>query len=111
MKCPLCNDSNYLYDEDLEFRLTKDNVQFPKHFHHSSKDNEAVDTCNSEHVEKWIKHGIECIRNSLDDDWAHYTGSGNTMVHIYKHDDDEDYYVCVSHDYYDTYIPFEEEDY
>ena len=111
LKCPLCNYRNDLFDEDLEFRLTKDNVQFPKHFHHTSKESGAVDTCNNEYVKKCIKDGIECLRNSEEDNWTYCTGTGNTMIHIYKYDDDEDYYICVCENYYDTYIPFEPKDY
>lgn len=110
VRCPLCGYNNMLDINEKNITLTKDNIEFPTHFHYSSKDNGAVDTCNNKHVKEWIKKCIESLRYS-DDDWVHYIGSGNTMVHIYKHEGDGEYYVCVCGDYYDTYIPFESEDY
>ena len=38
-------------------------------------------------------------------------GSGNSMIHMYKFDEDKEYYVVVSKDYESGEIEFEDEDY
>ena len=43
--CPLCDEDIFLYDED-ELMLTKDNISFPTHFHHTSKETGAVEISN-----------------------------------------------------------------
>lgn len=110
VKCPLCGYNNMLDGNENDVTLTKDNIEFPRHFFHTSKEDGAVDTCNNEYVKKCIKDAINYFRENKDE-ISYYTGTGNTMVFIYRYSDDNEYYVVVTNNYYSTYIPFESEDY
>lgn len=108
--CPLCGYDNMLEDNEYNIALTKDNVQFPVHFHHSSKETGAKDICNNTHIKECIKEAIEYFRTDKNE-FVYLTSAGNTSVFVFKFDDDEDYEVFVCPDFYTTYIPFEQEDY
>ena len=41
--------------------LTKDNIEFPTHYHHICTDNGAVDCCDNEHIKKYRKEGIRYV--------------------------------------------------
>lgn len=45
------------------------------------------------------------------DEWNWYTSHSDLFLSVYRHPDDEDYFVLVTKDFYETYIPFEREDY
>ena len=110
IECPLCGRLNYLEDGEHDVTLTKDNVVFPTHFYHTSKENGAVDVCNNENVKKAINQAIEYFRQNKDAyNWC--TMSGNLCVFIYRLDGDEEYSIWVTNNYYETSIPFEQEDY
>ena len=110
IKCPLCGHNNMLDGNENDVKLTKHNVEFPVHFYHTSKDTGAVDTCNHEFVKPLINKGIDYFRENKDE-FAWYSGSGNTMVYIFRMDGDEEYEVVVADSRYETYIPFEPADY
>ena len=104
--CPLCG-KDVMLDED-GITLTMDNIEFPTHFNHTSKEN-AVDLCNNKEIKKHIRDAINYFRKNKEE-FACESGSGNLTVHVYRYAGDEEYHVVVSNDYYDTNIPFEEED-
>ena len=107
--CPCCGKDNTLYEED-GITLTKDNVEFPAHFYHTSKETGAVDCCNNEEVKKYINKAIKYFRENKDENnW--FCCTGNLYIDVSKWEGDENYWVVVSNNYYDTYIQFEEEDY
>ena len=110
VKCPLCGYNNMLDGNECDVILTKDNVEFPIHFHHTSKENGAVDTCNNKFVRECVQKAINYFRKHKDE-FAYCTGTGSTMVYVFRYDGDEDYEVVVTDNHYSTYIPFEEEDY
>ena len=108
--CPLCRYDNMLDDADAELTLTKNNVEFPTHFFHFSKETGAVDVCNNEEVKKYIHKAIEYFRkNKSEFNW--YACTGNLFISVDRYDGDESYWVVVTNNYYDTHIPFEKEDY
>lgn len=110
LDCPLCKYENMIYDNENTIDLTKDNVEFPVHFFHTSKENGAVDCCNEKNVKDSIKTAINFFRKNKDEfDW--YTEMGNIHISVSRYDGDKEYYVVVTNDYYSTYIPFEDEDY
>ena len=110
LKCPLCGHDNFIDDSGLELVLTVDNVEFPKHFCHTSKENGAVDCCNNKNIKKEIRRAIEFFRNNKNDyDW--YTETGNLRVDVSRYEGDQEYYVVVTNNYYSTHIPFETVDY
>lgn len=109
IKCPCCGRDIMLDDED-GITLTVDNVEFPTHFHHTSTETGAVDICNNKEIKKYIHNAIDYFRKNKDE-FAWTSSSGNLAIHVYRYSDDEDYHVVVNNDYYETNIPFEEEDY
>lgn len=110
VRCPLCGYLNMLDNNENDIRLTKDNIEFPLHFHRNSKETGAVDTCNHEFIKPLISKGIDYFRENKDE-FAWYSGSGNTMVYIFRMTGDEEYEVVVVDSRYETYIPFEPADY
>lgn len=110
LKCPLCGQNSSVYDEDVELTLTRNNIEFPTHFWHTSKETGAVDNCNNEEVKKCIYRAIDYFRNNKNE-YHWFTACGNLRVDVSKFDGDENYEVMVTKDYYETYIPFEKTDY
>ena len=91
--------------------LTKDNIEFPVHFNRTKVGLRHVIEVHSEEIIKEIKRGIEFLRTSTDNDGYWYTSYGDLFVIVFKDDGDQEYYVLVTKDFYETYIPFEKEDY
>lgn len=110
LDCPLCSGENMIEDNENTITLTKDNVRFPVHFYHISTESGAVDYCNDKEVRECVDRAIEYFRNNKDE--CHYTiACGNLYVSVDRCEDDESYDIVVSNNYYETFIPFEREDY
>lgn len=107
--CPLCGYDNMLEDNEKNITLTIDNIEFPIHFHHTSKDN-AVDRCNLTEVRQDIKRAVEYFRKNKDE-YIWYSWSGNLFVMVHRCSGDKEYAITVSGDFYSMNIPFEREDY
>ena len=110
LDCPICGESNMLDENEFSITLTPNNVEFPTHFWHTSKETGAVETCNNKNVKKYIQEGIEFLRNNKDE-FSWFYQSGNLYIEICKLIGDEVYDITVSNNYYSTEIPFEAEDY
>lgn len=110
VSCPLCGYHNYLYDGERDINLTVNNIEFPVHFAHVSSETGAVDCCNNETIKGYIRKGINYFRENKNE-FVWYCGSGNLFVTVYRYEGDENYYIQVTNNYYDTYIPFESVDY
>lgn len=108
--CPLCGRNNMLEDNEESITLTMDNVEFPVHFFHTSKENGAVDICNNEEIKKRIQEAITCFRKDKEV-YSWHSESGNLYIQVRKYDGDETYAVIVSNNFYSTEIPFEPQDY
>ena len=107
--CPLCKYKNFLDDGKHDLNLTMHNVEFPNHFHHTSTEN-AVDCMDNEHIKDCIRKGIDYFRNNNNENYW-FTACGNTYINVTRWEGDESYDVVVTCDYYNTHIPFEDEDY
>ena len=108
--CPLCGCENIGGDNEDDVTLTKDNIEFPTHFAHISKETGAVDCCNDYEIKKYIKQAIQYFRENKNEyNW--YVCTGNININVYRYEGDESYWVVVTNNYYDTYIQFEPEDY
>lgn len=101
--CPCCGEKTYPDKFADRFPLTKDNVEFPTHY---SSFDKAVNIDNDT-INKWVKECIENFDHNDENDWCRFTGSGDTMVFVFKFDEDEEYYVYVCKNYYETFIPFD----
>ena len=104
-KCPVCGTENMIDDID-GLTLTKDNVEFPNHFHHFGK---GVDLTSDE-IRKYINDAIEYFRENPDS-FCYTTGAGNTGILVQNFSGDYEYHVVVTKDFYDVGIPYEHEDY
>lgn len=110
LDCPLCGCSNMLEDNENNIDITADNIEFPSHFWHTSKETGAIDRCNAEEVRREIKRAIEYFRKNKDEfDWS--SSCGNLYVCVRRYDGDEVYEVTVSNNFYHTEITFKKEDY
>lgn len=110
VKCPLCGYNNMLDGNENDVILTKDNIEFPLHFFSHSKEGGAVDICDNKHIKEYVNNAINYFRKNKNE-FAYFIASGNLYIAVYKLDGDNEYDVIVAKDYYNTYIPFETEDY
>lgn len=101
--CPCCGEETYADELADYFSLTKDNVEFPVHYF-SSKNAISV---NDDTINKWVKECIEKFDPNDENDWVRYIGSGDTMVFVFKFDEDKGYNVYVCKNCYETFIPFD----
>ena len=108
--CPCCGKANALDGNEHEVVLTKDNIEFPTHFHHTSVAGGAVDICNNTEIRSCIQSAIKYFRENKDE-FVWYREGGNLFVVVFRYDGDECYEVKLSNDFYSTFIPFEYEDY
>lgn len=106
--CPCCG-SETMVDEMDGITLTKDNLEYPKHFLHESKYHGCKEV-STEFILGEIKRAIEYMRTDKDCDAIEF-GSGDSSIHVYKYSGDNEYHVIVTRDWYETDIPFEAEDY
>ena len=105
--CPCCGKES-MVDEIEGIDLTADNINFPVHFYRTNKDTGAVEISNRG-VKEDIKKGIEYFKTDKDA-WCWYTCHGDLFVVIFKYNEDDEYFVVVTKDFYETYIPFTDED-
>ena len=110
LDCPLCGRENMIEENENTITLTKENVEFPAHFWHSSTETGAVDCCNNEEVREAINRAIDYFRKNKNE-YSWYSCCGNLYVSVNRCDGDEEYWVVVSNNHYETHIPFEKEDY
>lgn len=110
VRCPLCGYNNMLDGNECDITLTKDNVEFPLHFFHTSKEDGAVESCNNNNIKREINRAIEYFRKNKDG-YHWFTNYGNLYISVRRYEGDEDYDVVVTNNFYNTLIPFEPEDY
>ena len=101
--CPCCGEES-MVDELDGITLTKDNVEFPTHYYSFNK---AVNI-DDDTINKWVKECIERFDPNDENDWVRYIGSGDTMVFVFKFDEDTGYNVYVCKNCYETFIPINE---
>lgn len=109
IKCPCCN-QEALVDEFEGITLTKDNLEFPIHFNRTTKGLKNIVEIDSDKIIKEIQRAITYFRENKNE-WNWYTSYGDFFINVYRYDEDEEYFVLVTKDFYETFIPFEREDY
>jgi hypothetical protein len=109
IKCPCCG-REAMIDELDGITLTVDNIDFPAHFLRVNKNERHVKEVDAKEIVKDIRRGIEYFREHKDK-YSWYTSYGDMFLTLLRYDGDEEYYVVVTKDYYETSIPFEEVDY
>ena len=108
--CPICGEHNMLVDNEKSITLTVDNIEFPVHFHHVSVETGAKERCNTEEIRHELRRAITYFRKHKDE-YYWYTSHGDLFLIVFRYSGDEEYFVMVTKDFYETYIPFEDEDY
>lgn len=107
--CPCCGEESMV--AELEgITLTVNNLQFPIHFNRINKDIRTVVENSPDEIVNEIKQGIKYFREHKDD-YYWYTSHGDLFVIIFRYEGDEEYFVMVTKDFYETNIPFKKEDY
>lgn len=102
--CPCCCG---LSEADDGIDLTSENLDFPKHYYHFGNGAHISD----KEIDAYVKECINSLRNSTDKNFYHTcTGSGDTIVHVRRYDDDENFVIDVCRNYYEVEIPYTEED-
>ena len=107
--CPCCGEES-MVDELDGITLTKDNLEFPVHFNRTTKGLRHVVEVHSDEIINGIKKAITYFRENKDE-WNWCTSHGDLFLSVYRHSGDEEYFVMITKDFYETYIPFEKEDY
>lgn len=97
--CPSC--SNKVYVEEPEgIDLDSSNIEFPLHFMPPS--DKAVDI-NSTQIQQWVRERLYMAEHDTEDYGYYLTGSGDTLVFVFKHEDEYDIYVAKK--YWECSIP------
>ena len=102
--CPCCGEETYSDELSDYFPLTKDNLSFPLHYYHFGNGLRIDDNT----INKWVRECIEKFDHNDENDWVKFMGSGDTMVFVFKLDQAEEYNIYVCKNYYETSIPFNE---
>lgn len=108
--CPLCGKETAAEGDKNELVLTQYNVEFPTHFHLTSKETGAKEACTNEYVKECIHKAIKYFRENKDE-YDYLMQTGDTRVNVHRWSGDEVYEVCVANRFYTTEIPFELADY
>lgn len=109
VKCPCCGQESMVNELD-GITLTKDNIDYPIHFNRTNKNMRNVVEVEKDEVIKEIQRGIDYFRvNKNETYW--YTCHGDLFLSVFRYEGDEEYFVLVTRDFYETDIPFEKEDY
>lgn len=109
VKCPCCGEET-MVDELDGITLTMNNIEFPTHFNRTNKNLKDVKEIANEKIIKEIRRGIEYFRKNKDE-YHWYTSCGDLFLIIFRYEGDEEYFVVVTRDFYETDISFEREDY
>lgn len=107
--CPCCGKES-MVDELDGITLTKDNLEFPVHFSRTTKGLRDVIEVKSDEIIKEINRSITYFRENKDE-FYWYVSFGDLFLIVFRYSGDEEYFVMATKDFYETYIPFEKEDY
>ena len=105
--CPVCG-NRIVYDDGIN--LTTENLRFPRHYFYFGGDDTVL--LSSRETDRYVRECIDALRNSDDKNfYATHAGTGDTHVFVFKYDGDEEYFVYVGKNGYETNVPFSDEDY
>ena len=96
--CPACGEKVFL-EEPYGVELDSSNIEFPLHFFAPS--DSAVDISDIK-IQEWVREYLKRAESDVDEHGYYYTGSGNTMVFVFKYE--EEYVVYVTKKYWECSI-------
>lgn len=102
IKCPVCNEEIYLWNNENNVALNSDNIKFPQNFYHTSIETGAIDNCNDRVIRNEVKKLIELIG---DKDGIAYSECGTLHISVARCSENKVYQIVVSKDYYSLEIP------
>ncbi len=107
--CPCCGEETSV--EELECTdITKSNVKFPTHFLRVTKGLRNVKEEKEDRINEYIQEGISYLRkNKKETYWTAQTR--DMFLIVFRYEGDEEYFVIVTKDYYETEVSFEPEDF
>lgn len=108
VECPCCRQET-MVDELDGITLTRDNIEFPKHFYRTNKSLRDIMEISNEEIVNEIQRGIDHFRKNKDE-YCWYTSYGDLFVIVFRYKSNKEYCVLVTKDFYDTEIPFGTED-
>ena len=108
VKCPCCGQETIVNELD-GITLTRDNIEFPRHFYKTNKSLRDVIEITNEGIVNEIQKGIDYFRKNKDE-YCWYTSYGDLFVIVFRYKNNKEYSVLVTKDFYDTDIPFGTED-
>ena len=94
--CPCCGEKT---DVDYSMKLTKNNIEYPKHFTFLNKERHTVHI-KDEEIQRKVREFIGKLEKS-DMDFL-YTEYGDMFLIVFKEDDG--YYAVVTNDYKNCYV-------
>ena len=109
INCPCCG-QEAMVDEMDGITLTIDNIEFPLHFSRTALELGKAKEIDASEIKKDIKRGVEYFRSNKDA-FCWYTNHGVLFLVMFRYPGDEEYWIIVTKDFYETCIPFEKEDY
>lgn len=107
--CPCCGEE-ICVDEFDHTVVTVDNIKFPVYFIRTNKDLREVVEVDDNKVTEYVKDGIKYLRENKDE-FSYFVTTGDVFVVVFRFEDDKNYLVLVTKDFYESYLDFEEEDY
>lgn len=106
--CPVCNKQSFLYMDELDETVTKDTLEFPKHFYHFGESEDVV-RITPEEIKQRINEAIKFFRENPNN-FCWHTSSGDTSITVFNFAGDQQYLITVAKDYYELDLDFEAED-
>lgn len=105
--CPCCanNIEEYL-DEGIE--LNVDNLNFPQHYYKFNY--KEISKTDTDSINKKVEKLLDALKKADKDFYNAIYSTGGIFINVTRYDDDEEFVVQVSNGYYETDIPFTEED-
>lgn len=104
--CCYCDLDEYL---DAGIDLKVDNLNFPQHYY-KFKSKEELGKRDKELINQKVKELLRALKTSHKDFYNAVYSTGGLFINVTRYDDDEEFVVQVSNGYYETDIPFTEED-
>lgn len=107
-RCPYCGQITPL-DKDIYVNtedLTVDNIEYPTHFHYMSD----IDIDTSDGTITRVVRGMILSLRENDEDLVS-TIEGDTMIIVFRMEEDEEYHIFVGKNYEHSIVGFKADDY
>jgi len=104
--CPVCNQKQRIKCDEIQFKTTYDNLEYPNHFRSSVNGINIED----DEIVRYIRRGIDHLHR-YPENCFYYIESGNTFICIFNNINENNYYVIVCKNFDYGWISYTSEDY